>query len=79
MTEIDKAYNNLASAIVLLTIEDFLKERITNRQFERYMRSSWFGLLVDIDPELLIKTVYKIKRNSYKKNKFYKKVKEFDE
>lgn len=78
MTEIDKAYNNLASAIVLLTIEDFLKERITSKQFERYMRSSWFGSLVDIDPDLIIKTVYKIKRNSYRRNKFYKKVKEIE-
>lgn len=77
MTEIDNAYNNLASAIVLLTIKDYLKGSITSQQFERYIHSDWFRFLVDIEPEEIIKATYRMKRNSARKKIFFKHMKEF--
>ena len=75
---VDDAYNNLANAIVLFTIKDYLKGRITASQFERYMRSDWFQFLVDIEPETMIEATYKIQWNGSRKKNFFKVIKEIE-
>lgn len=61
-------YENLANAIILQAVKDYREalkrnsrhsDRDVYRQdkeaIERFFRSSWFGVLTRLDPELLIK------------------------
>lgn len=66
-TSTDKAYENLANAIILQAVKDYrgilrkikkhpfdrlvLSEK---RRLERFFRSQWFGMLTGVDPEMLI-------------------------
>lgn len=66
-TSTDNAYENLANAIILQAVKDYrgilrkikkhpfdrlvLSEK---RRLERFFRSQWFGMLTNIDPELLM-------------------------
>ena len=60
-------YNNLANAIILQAVKDYRKALRTlsmnpnnrsaqyeRRRIEQFFRSSWFGVLTSIDPEMLI-------------------------
>ena len=52
----DTPYENLANAIVLQAVKDYRlhddeKELVS---IERFFRSGWFGVLTNLDPELLI-------------------------
>ena len=60
-------YNNLANAIILHAVKDYRKALRTlsmnpnnrsaqyeRRRIEQFFRSSWFGVLTSIDPEMLI-------------------------
>lgn len=60
-------YNNLANAIILQAAKDYRKALRTlsmnpnnrsaqyeRRRIEQFFRSSWFGVLTSIDPEMLI-------------------------
>ncbi len=61
-------YENLANAIVLLAVKDYRKalsrcrrhpEKDSYKQdkksIERFFRSSWFSVLTNINPEMLIR------------------------
>ncbi len=63
----DSNYTNLANAIVLQAVKDYRKTlRILYRypdhrlvenesqSIERFFRSNWFGVLTQIDPDMLI-------------------------
>ncbi len=60
-------YTNLANAIVLQAVKDYRKalrilyrypdHRLAqheSRSIERFFRSDWFGVLTNLDPEVLI-------------------------
>ena len=60
-------YENLANAIILRAVEDYRETlgilryspndkdaSIGKYEIERFFRSDWFGLLTNIDPEMLI-------------------------
>jgi len=60
-------YNNLANAIILQAVKDYRKALRTlslyphnrsaqyeSRSIEQFFRSGWFGVLTNIDPEMLI-------------------------
>ena len=58
-------YENLANAIILQAVKDY---RLTDdeqqfQKIERFFRSGWFGVLSKVDPEFLIKELWKEKRN----------------
>ena len=58
-------YENLANAIILQAVKDY---RLTDdeqqlQEIERFFRSGWFGVLSKVDPEFLIKELWKEKRN----------------
>lgn len=60
-----KPYENLANAIILQAAKDY---RLTDdeqqlQEIERFFRSGWFGVLSKVDPEFLIKELWKEKRN----------------
>lgn len=63
----DSNYTNLANAIVLQAVKDYRKaQRILyrypdhrlaeheSRSIKRFFRSNWFGVLTQIDPDMLI-------------------------
>ncbi len=49
-------YEELANAIVLQAVKDYRlhDDEQTLASIERFFRSGWFGVLTQIDPELLI-------------------------
>ena len=56
-------YENLANAIVLQAVKDY---RLTDdeaelAEIERFIRSYWYGVLTDVDPEYLIRRLQKEK------------------
>ena len=58
-------YEDLANAIILQAVKDY---RLTDderelQEIERFFRSGWFGVLSKVDPEFLIKELWKEKRN----------------
>ena len=58
-------YEELANAIILQAVKDY---RLTDderelQEIERFFRSGWFGVLSKVDPEFLIKELWKEKRN----------------
>ena len=63
----DTPYENLANAIILQAVRDYRKALRTLSRYpknrsaqyergsiERFFRSEWFGILTNLDPELLI-------------------------
>lgn len=65
-------YEELANAIVLQAVKDYRealgilrfspKDKnagISKNEIERFFRSGWFGLLTNINPEMLISRLYK--------------------
>lgn len=57
-------YENLAQAIILQAVKDY---RLTDdecelAEIERFFRSGWFGVLLKVDPEYLIKKLRKEKQ-----------------
>ncbi|SDN04953.1 hypothetical protein [Acetanaerobacterium elongatum] len=65
-------YENLANAIILKSAQDYREAlgilrfspkdkdaSITKNEIERFFRSGWFGLLTNIDPEMLISKLRK--------------------
>ena len=63
----DSNYTNLANAIVLQAVKDYRKSlrilyrypdhrlvEYESRSIERFFRSNWFGVLTQIDPDMLI-------------------------
>ena len=63
----DTPYENLANAIILQAVKDYRlalkrysrhpeKDAFTQNkeELERFFRSEWFGVLTNLDPELLI-------------------------
>ena len=64
MTKDDKAEMagpyGLAAAIILMACKDYMtairgRNAGRRREVERFFKSSWFGVLCDLDPDLLIK------------------------
>lgn len=58
-------YEELANAIILQAVKDY---RLTNderelQEIERFFRSGWFGVLSKVNPEFLIQSLRKEKRN----------------
>ena len=58
-------YEDLANAIILQAVKDY---RLTDderelQEIERFFRSGWFGVLSKVDPEFLIKELWKEKQN----------------
>lgn len=64
----DKNYENLANAIILRAVDDYRKVlRILSkhphnraaqddyREIEQFFRSGWFGILTQLNPEMLMK------------------------
>jgi len=64
----DRNYENLANAIVLRAVDDYrrvlriLSKHPHNRvaqdeccEIEQFFRSSWFGILTQVNPEMLLK------------------------
>jgi len=64
-------YENLANAIILRAVADYrhaLRRCIKNPEqdafryektaLERFFRSNWFGVLTNLDPEILIQKLY---------------------
>ena len=60
-------YENLANAIILRAVDDYRETlgilryspndkdaSISKDEIERFFRSGWFGLLTNIDPEMLM-------------------------
>lgn len=58
-------YEELANAIILQAVKDYRlhddKQELAS--IERFFRSGWFGLLTNIDPEMLITKLRKEKVN----------------
>ena len=56
-------YENLANAIILQAVKDYRlhddEQELAN--IERFFRSGWFGVLTNIDPEVLISKLRKEK------------------
>ena len=65
-------YENLANAIILRAVEDYRQAlgilryspndkdaSISKDEIERFFRSGWFGLLTNIDPEMLMGKLHK--------------------
>jgi len=65
-------YENLANAIILRAVEDYREAlgilryspndkdaSISKDEIERFFRSGWFGLLTNIDPEMLMGKLHK--------------------
>ena len=65
-------YENLANAIILRAVEDYRESlgilryspndkdaSISKDEIERFFRSGWFGLLTNIDPEMLMGKLHK--------------------
>ena len=58
-------YEELANAIILQAVKDY---RLTDderelQEIERFFRSGWFGVLSKVNPEFLIQSLRKEKRN----------------
>lgn len=56
-------YENLANAIVLQAVKDYRlhDDESVLAKIERFFRSGWFGVLTNIDPEMLITKLRKEK------------------
>ena len=57
-------YQELANAIVLQAVKDY---RMTDdeqelKEFERFFRSGWYGMLTDLDSEYLMTSVRRMVR-----------------
>ena len=57
-------YQELANAVILRAVEDY---RLTDdekelKELEHFFRSSWFGVLTKVDPDLLITKLRKEKK-----------------
>lgn len=57
-------YQELANAIVLQAVKDYrmAEDEQDLKEIERFFRSSWFGVLTSIDPDLLISKLRKEKK-----------------
>ena len=60
-----KPYENLANAIILQAVKDY---RLSDdewelQEIEHFFRSGWFGVLSKVNPEFLIQSLRKEKRN----------------
>lgn len=56
-------YENLANAIILQAVKDY-RLHDDEKEFaviEKFFRSAWFGILTNIDPEMLIANLRKEK------------------
>lgn len=56
-------FEELASAIILQAVKDYrLHDEEPDREsIERFFRSRWFGILTNVDPEMLISKLRKEK------------------
>lgn len=75
----DNPYKAIAIAVVIQTIEDYIKGHILLDDFKRYMKSDLFSLYTDIDKDWLISVSMK-KRKAYIKyemlrEEYYEKTK----
>ena len=52
---INKAYENLANAIILLAVEDIREENVHAYDARRFFKSSWFEVLSTADGNEILK------------------------
>jgi hypothetical protein len=59
----DTPYENLVNAIVMQAVKDYRlhDDEKALAKIERFFRSGWFGVLTNIDPEMLITKLRKEK------------------
>ena len=69
MGNLRRNYENLANAIVLEAVRDYRQANSpgVKLKIERFIRSEWFGILTNLDPEALIENLRKEGNNGRKR------------
>lgn len=67
---------NLANAIILLTIKDYLQNKISEYGFKHFLYSEWYSVLTDLEPQVIYDYALELKEDNIKKKQFFRMSKE---
>ena len=67
---------NLAHAIILLAIKDYLQNKLSEYGFKCFIYSDWYKMLTSVEPQVIYDYVIELKEDNIKKKQFFRMSKE---
>ena len=67
---------NLANAIILLTIKDYLQNKLSEYGFKCFLYSDWFSMLTNVEPQVIYNYALELKKDDLRKKQFFRMSKE---